>query len=72
MIETITEHDAANIDICESTAIIKVEESDVRVKLDTGAEVNVMPKRVYEQLKKSNKKLKKHQLSYMFMEGIIF
>ena len=31
----------------------------VRVKLDTGAEVNVMPKRDYDQLKKCNKKITK-------------
>ena len=59
MIETITEHEATNIDTCEATAIIKIEESDIRVKLDIGAELNVMLKRVYDQLKKSNKKLKK-------------
>ena len=72
VIETITEHEAINIDTCEATAIIKIEESDIRVKLDTGAELNVMLKRVYDQLKKSNKKLKKkHQLSCMVMESII-
>ena len=37
----------------------QIEGSDVRVKLDTGAEVNVMPKRVYDQLKKCNKKITK-------------
>ena len=73
VIETITEHEATNIDTCEATAIIKIEESDIRVKLDIGAELNVMLKRVYDQLKKSNKKLKKkHQLSCMVMESIIF
>ena len=72
VIETITEHDATNIDTCEATTIIKIEESDVRVKLDTGAEVNVMPKRVYDQLKKSNKKVKKYQLNCMVMESTIF
>ena len=59
MIETIIEHDATNIDTCETTAIIKIEESDKRVKLNTGAEVNVMPKRAYDQLKNSNKKVTK-------------
>ena len=59
VIETITEDDTRNVDACEATAVIKIEESNVRVKLDTGAEVNVMPKRVYDQLNKSNKKLTK-------------
>ena len=59
MIETITEDDKTNVNAFEATAIIKIEGSDVRVKLDTGAEVNIMPKRVYDQLKKSNKKITK-------------
>ena len=57
--QTFMQDDTTNIDTCEATAIIKIEESDVRVKLDTGVEVNVMPKRVYDQLKKSKKKLTK-------------
>ena len=47
------------VNACEATAIIKIEGSHVRVNLDTGSEVNVMPKRVYDQLKKSNKKITK-------------
>ena len=57
--QTFMQDDTTNIDTCEAKAIIKIEESDGRVKLDTGVEVNVMPKRVYDQLKKSNKKLTK-------------
>ena len=59
VIETITEDDKTNVNAFEATAIIKIEGSDVRLKLDTGAEINVMPKRVYDHLKKSNKKIKK-------------
>ena len=59
VIETLTEDDTTNVNACEATAIIKIEGSDVRVKLDTGTEVNVMPKTVYGQMKKSNKKITK-------------
>ena len=48
VIETITEDNAANINACKATTII-----------NTRAEVNVMPKRVYYQLQKSNKKITK-------------
>ena len=53
--ETITENDTTNVKACEATTIVKIEGSDVRVKLDTGAEVNVIPKNIYDQLKKCNK-----------------
>ena len=43
--------------MCEATPIIKFEGSHVRVKLDTGGKVNVMPKTVYDQVNKSNKKI---------------
>ena len=72
MIETITEDDATNVNACEAKAIIKIERLDVWVKLDTRAEVNFMPKRVYDHLKKKNKKIKKRQLSCMVMEDMIF
>ena len=58
MIKT-TEDDTINVNACEATAIIIIEGSDIRVKLETGAEVNIIPKRVYDQLKKSNKKITK-------------
>ena len=35
------------------------QQKSLRIKLDTGAEVNVMSKRVYDQLKKCNKKITK-------------
>ena len=58
--ETITEDDTTNnVNACEATTVIKIEGSDVRVKQDTRAEVNIMPKRAYDQLKKSNKKITK-------------
>ena len=59
VIETITEDGTANVNACEATAIVKIEGSHVRVTLDTGADVNAVPKRVYDQLKKSNKKMTK-------------
>lgn len=40
----------ALIDSIEATAAIDTEEFDVRVKLDTETEANVMPKRVYDHL----------------------
>ena len=39
VIETITEDDTTNVNVCEATAIIKIKGSDVRNKLDTGAKV---------------------------------
>ena len=69
MIETITEDDTTNINACEATAIIKIDGSDVTIKLDTGAEVNDMPERVYDQLKKSNKKVAKTSVKLHGYEG---
>lgn len=40
----------ALIDSIEATAAIDAEGFDVRVKLDTETEANVMPKRVYDHL----------------------
>ena len=57
MIETITEVDTINAHACEATSTIKIEGSDVRVKLDTRAKVNILPKRAYDQLKNNNKKI---------------
>ena len=59
VIELITEDDTTNVNACEATAIIKIEGSDIKGKLDTGAGVNALPKRAYDQLKKSNKNITK-------------
>ena len=48
VIKTITEDDTTNVNTCEATAYVKIEGSDVRVKLDAGVDVNVTPKRVYD------------------------
>lgn len=50
VIETITENEMALIHTCEATAAIDIEGFDVKVKLDTETEANVMPKRVYDHL----------------------
>lgn len=50
VIETITENEMALTDSIEATAAIDAEGFDVRVKLDTETEANVMPKRVYDHL----------------------
>ena len=50
VIETITENEMALIHTCEATAAIDIEAFDVKVKLDTETEANVMPKRVYDHL----------------------
>ena len=48
----------------EATLVIKINDKNVRIKLDTGAEVNVMPTRVFRQIvntkdiEQSNVKLK--------------
>ena len=42
----------------EAFRILKINNKKVKVKLETGAEVNVMPLRVYEQIKSKDVKMK--------------
>ena len=44
--------------VTEACSILKLNNKKVKVKLDTGAEVNVMPVRVYEQIKSNDVKMK--------------
>ena len=44
--------------VTEAFRILKINNKKVKVKLDTGAEVNVMPLRVYEQIKSKDVKMK--------------
>ena len=53
----ITENEMVPIHSCEATTVIDIEGLEVKVKLDTVSEVNVMPKRVYDHLTDCNKKL---------------
>ncbi|XP_028416269.1 uncharacterized protein K02A2.6-like [Dendronephthya gigantea] len=46
----------------EALAVVNIWDGNVRVKLDTGAEVNVMPDRVYQQLVEKNDGTKSVQL----------
>ena len=49
MIETVAA--ALKEKLTEALAILKINNKKVKVKLDTGAEVNVMPMRVFKQIK---------------------
>ena len=42
-------------DATEALVVISINHKDVRVKLDTGADVDVMPKRVYDQVTSEDK-----------------
>ena len=72
MIGTITEVDTINVHACEATSTIKIEGSDERVKLDTRAKVNILPKRVCDQLKNNNKKIIKTSVKLHGYGDMIF
>ena len=52
VIDTVSFVNSQSAKETEATAIIKILNENVRVKLDTGAKVNVMPNRVYQKLLK--------------------
>ena len=56
MIEAITRNEDEDIHAKEATIILKINEKKVKAKIDIGAEVDVMPRRVFDQL--SSSKLK--------------
>ena len=50
VIEAISNHNSMTAGDKEATVIIQVEDCNVKMKIDTGAEVDVMPLRVFKQL----------------------
>ena len=75
MIETLT-FDNAHVDSTEAVAILMLNNTKVKVKLDTGAEVNVLPKRVWGRLEykpfleKTHTKLRGYGGNYLKVLGV--
>ena len=55
VIEAIEEINQAEGNLKEANVVVKIHGSDIRVALDTGAEVNVMPDRVLKKVMANNK-----------------
>ena len=56
LIEAVTRNEDKDIHVEEATIILKINGKMVKAKIDTGAEVDVMPKRVFDQISNSNLK----------------
>ena len=54
MIETVANNNAKQCNT-EATVILHIKDANVRMKIDTGAEVDVMPLRVFNQVNDRNK-----------------
>ena len=55
LIEAVSSNTTEKINHKEATVILKINNKMVKAKIDTGAEVNVMPKRVFDQLTERRK-----------------